>query len=262
MFELTIVSIDTKKQKMYNYKKVFWRRKMAVFTIADLNILIQNKCKYTDIVCKDYLCKQANPKIDFCVSGTQEDYIKDKAILPDADDGYLESLSIYRQIARKMLDYNGIVLHSSVVEMNDVAYAFAAKSGTGKSTHSKLWVDNFKGKAKIINGDKPLLRFIDGKFYVYGTPWCGKEGYNINTKAVLKKICFLERCEQNSITRISKDDALKRIFGQLLLPENTNQAQNFFVLLDNIIQNIDFYLLKCNTDISAAQICYDGMNTL
>lgn len=235
---------------------------MSVYTIADLNIRINNKYKYTDIICKDYICPLSDPEIDFSVSAKKQDYDYDKPLLPCADEGYLESLSIYRQIARKMLNYNGIVLHASVVELDGIAYAFSAKSGTGKSTHAHLWTKYFDGKAQIINGDKPLLRFINEKCYVYGTPWCGKEGYNINKKAQLKKICFLERGTENSIVNISKNEALKRIFSQLLLPENTDQAQNFFDLLEKIINSLDFYVLTCNTDISSVKICYNGMNTL
>lgn len=235
---------------------------MAVFTIADLNICINNKFKYTDILCKDYICTLSDPKIDFSVSSSKEDYKYDKVLLPTADDGYLESLSIYRQIARKMLDFQGIVLHASVVELDGTAYAFAAKSGTGKSTHSLLWTQYFNGKAQIINGDKPLIRFIDNKCYVFGTPWCGKEGYNVNKKAVLNKICFLEQGPENSIIKIDKNQAIKRIVTQLLLPENTNQATNFFDLLEKMIDSLDFYVLTCNTDISSVEICYNGMNTL
>ncbi len=233
---------------------------MAIYKIADLYIDIKNKYKYTSHLCRDYLCEDQSITPHFSVEAIQEDYSKDKAYLPDASDMYLETLSIYRQIARRMLDYNGIVMHSSVVEMDGKAYAFAAKSGTGKSTHSRLWTQAFGDKARIINGDKPMLRYIDTKLYVYGTPWCGKEGYNHNTKAILGSICFIERAEQNSIEKLDKDQAVKMIFDQLLMPETAKQANSFFDMVEILIENVKFYKLKCNMDKQAAIVAYNGMN--
>ncbi len=233
---------------------------MALYRIADLNIDIQNKHEYTSKLCRNYKCDDENAVPDFSVSATAADYEKDKAYLPDATDGYLESLSIYREIARRILDYNGIILHSSVVEIDGRAYAFAARSGTGKSTHSRLWTKVFPDRAKIINGDKPLLRYIDGKLFIYGTPWCGKEGYNVNTKAVLGSVCFLERAQNNYIEKLNKNDAVKRIFDQLLMPETKNQAAKFFDMVELIVENSRFYLLHCNMDDEAAYVAYDGMN--
>ncbi len=232
---------------------------MAIYKIADLYIDIQNKYKYTSHLCRDYLCEDQSITPDFSVAATQDDYKKDKTYLPDASDMYVETLSIYRQIARKTLDYKGIVMHSSVVEMDGKAYAFAAKSGTGKSTHSRLWIEAFGDKAKIINGDKPMLRYLDGKLYVYGTPWCGKEGYNQNTKAVLDSLCFIERAEHNSIEKLDKNDAVKKIFDQLLMPENTAQAHSFLDMVEILIENVKFYTLRCNMEKDAAIVAYNGM---
>lgn len=233
---------------------------MSIYTIADLNIEIKNKYKYTSYVCRDYLCKAENVTPDFSVCATKEDYDADSAFLTDASEPYLETLSIYRQIAKRILDYNGFIMHASVVEMDGKAYAFAAKSGTGKSTHSRLWLDYFGERAKIINGDKPLLRFIDGKLYIYGTPWCGKEGYNQNTKCVLNSVCFLERGSINTIDALDKNSAVKRIFDQLLMPENTEQANKLFDMVQILVDNAKFYLLHCNMDVEAAKVAYEGMN--
>lgn len=110
---------------------------------------------------------------------------------------------------------------------------FAAKSGTGKTTHCKLWLDTFPD-ARIINGDKPLVRISDEKVFIYGTPWCGKENYNINSKAPLKAVCFLERAEQNSIDRISKSEAVARIMPQLLIPKNSEYINKLLDLVESL----------------------------
>ncbi len=232
---------------------------MAIYKIADLYIDIKNKYKYTDHMCRDYIAPDQSITPDFVVSPTLEDYEKDKSFLPEKSEPYLETLSVYRQIAREILNYNGFIMHASVVEMKGEAFAFAAHSGTGKSTHSRLWLDAFGDKARIINGDKPLLRYIDGKVWIYGTPWCGKEGYNFNTKAPLSSICFIERAQNNSIEKLDKNSAVKKIFDQLLLPETQEQAIHFLDMVEILIENVNFYTLKCNMDIEAAHVSYNGM---
>lgn len=234
---------------------------MAIYTIADLNIDIQYSHKYLDYLCRNYLAQDQSIKADFAVAPIKEDVEKDRQVLDEEHypTPYLESLSVYRQIARKILDYEGIIFHASVIEMDGKAYAFTAPSGTGKSTHCRLWLEAFPDKARIINGDKPLIRYIDGKLYVYGTPWCGKENYNINTKAPLEAICFLSRSDVNVIKPMDKNDALRRIFTQLLLPETKAQSDNFFKMLSLICDNVKFYALGCNMDIEAAKVAYEGM---
>lgn len=230
---------------------------LSIYRIADLNIKIQNKYKYTSVLCKDYLSSETN--FDFVAKASDEDISKDRQFVPHAKESYLESLSIYRSICNKLIEYNGFILHASVVEKDGECYAFAAKSGTGKTTHSKLWLKRYPD-ARIINGDKPLIRFINNKPYVYGTPWCGKENFNINTKSPLKSLCFIERAENNSIVSISKEEAVSRIFSQLLVPEDPKQFNVLLDLVENLINSVSTYLLKCNMDVSAAETAYEKMS--
>ncbi len=105
-------------------------------------------------------------------------------------------------------------LHSSAVVVDGYAYLFSADSGTGKSTHTGLWLEHFKEKAFIINDDKPVLRLENGQWFVYGTPWSGKTDLNINVKAKLGAIVFLERAKENHITPIEVKEAIPLFFNQ------------------------------------------------
>ncbi len=232
---------------------------MAVYRIADLNIKINHEHEYLTKLCRNYLHGNQDAEIDFEVSPSKDDYDKDKEFLEGFSDGYLESISVYRQIAKKLLEYNGIILHAAVISVDGKAYAFSAPSGTGKSTHIRLWKKAFGDRVSIVNGDKPLIRYIDGKLYAYGTPWCGKEGYNANTKAPLDSICFISRAEKNSIVRIDPNSALPKIFTQLLMPDNESQTDSFFNMLNLIFDKVKFYSLGCNMDIEAAYVAYEGM---
>lgn len=121
-----------------------------------------------------------------------------------------------------------------------------------------MWTERY-ADARIINGDKPLIRFFDDKPYIYGTPWCGKENFNINTKAPLKALCFIERAETNTINIISKKDAVSRIFNQLLIPENSERLNKLLDLVERLIESVPTYLLKCNMELSAAEVAYEAM---
>ena len=234
---------------------------MALYRIADLNIKINNKHSYLTKLCKNYLHENQDATPDFEVTASPEDYDMDKENLEGFSDGYLESVSVYRQIAKKLLEYDGIILHAAVIEKDGKAFAFSAPSGTGKSTHIKLWKKAFGDEVQIVNGDKPLIRIIDGVLYAYGTPWCGKEGYNRNTKAPLYSICFVSRAKENSIRPLEKNAAIPLIFTQLLMPDNETQTDAFFVMLNHIFDKVKFFSLGCNMDIEAAHVAYEGMKT-
>ena len=231
---------------------------MSVYRIADLNIKIENKHKHLDYICQNYLAENQN-EYDFVAHPDETDYEKDRAIVPEATDGYLEALSIYRCIANKLIDFDGFVLHASVVEKDGFAFAFSAQSGTGKTTHSRMWLKAFPD-ARIINGDKPLVRLFDGSFYAYGTPWCGKENYNVDAKGILKAICFIERGEVNEIARISKEEAVKRIYTQLLMPKSPEYINKMFDLIEKFIETVPAFVLRCNISEEAARVAYEAMS--
>lgn len=154
--------------------------------------------------------------------------------------------------------FNGILLHSSAVVYNGEAYLFSAPSGTGKSTHTQLWLKRFKG-SYILNDDKPAIMLTDKGIYVYGTPFSGKTDLNVNTGVPLKAICALERGEKNSISRIDNDEALYRILNQTVRPYNEDRMIQVLDILDKILTSIPMYKLYCNTDIEAAEVSYNAM---
>jgi hypothetical protein len=95
--------------------------------------------------------------------------------------------------------------------------------------------------------------------YAYGTPWCGKENLQINTSVPLKAICFLERGLQNSIRQIGSDEAVMRIFHQILTPNDLQSVDALIPLLDRTLRDIPCYVLACNMSEEAAEVAYRGM---
>ena len=114
----------------------------------------------------------------------------------------------------QLLNFNGLMLHSSAVAMNGNAYLFSGPCGRGKSTHTRLWQSAFGEAASVFNDDKPALRRLDTGWFAYGTPWCGKDGINKNEKWPLAGICFLKKAEHNRIRQLTPEEALHFCSGR------------------------------------------------
>ena len=214
--------------------------------------------------CEKYLTEKA-PKM--VVSATVQDIarMREKAVREDAlegkvpqsySDAYLESLAVYRKICEKMVDYDTILMHGSVVAVDGVAYLFTAKSGTGKSTHTRFWRELFGERAIMVNDDKPLLKLVEEGVLACGTPWDGKHHLSTNVCLPLKAICILERGEENEIHPISAQEALPMVFQQTHRPKN---MAKYMEIIDKLMQRVSFYRLKCNQSPEAAKTAYEGM---
>lgn len=235
---------------------------MFYIRIAEIDVCIKNKYEYVQKLCRDYIVNEIHAP-DLCVEVSGEQIAKELSVAEtEVTEGYAEGICIYREICRQLpLKFNAYLLHSAVIEYEGNGYAFAAKSGTGKSTHISLWRKRFSKDVHVVNGDKPIMRFIDGKLYAYGTPWCGKEGWQTNTKVPVKSLCFLERAKENSIRKIAADEAVMLIFHQILTPDDIETVDALFPLLDKTLREIPCYVLGCDISEKAAEIAYNGMNT-
>ena len=162
-----------------------------IYDIAGLRISIKNRCRYTEVFCEKYLSADQASPFDLEVSVTSEEFYAEKKLSGAYSDGYIENICLYHAICRQLPKLNRMLLHSAVLEYENCGYAFLGRSGTGKSTHTGLWLKHING-SKIVNGDKPILEYKNGEFIAYGTPWMGKEGLGYNTGVPLKGLCFLE----------------------------------------------------------------------
>lgn len=159
-----------------------------------------------------------------------------------------------------LLKQGGLVLHASAVVYEGKAYLFSANSGTGKSTHTRNWQSVFGPSAIVINDDKPALRCIDGIWYAYGTPWCGKDGINVNMKAPLAGICFLKQSSRNHIRRLSNVEALSNIISQTLRRFSTSAYLDILLgTVENLVQNIPVFELENRPEPEAVMLSYDTM---
>lgn len=179
---------------------------------------------------------------------------------PDLNEDACEYIESGIDFYRKLIDYNGLMLHASAVCLDDKAYLFTADCGTGKSTHTKLWRKVFGDEqVRVINDDKPALRFEDGTWYAYGTPWSGKYGVNLNLKYPVAGICFLKQSPENKIKLYDKDDIVYQIMRQTSRPNDTEKKIKLLSNIDCLLNNIPVWMLECNMEQEAALLSYKVM---
>ncbi len=169
-----------------------------IYEIAGLRVKIENKYDFTTKFCQEYLSEDQLSPVSIVAKITDEEFEEEKKASPGYSDGYIENICLYRSICRQMPTLGRILLHCSVLEYDGNAYAFLGRSGTGKSTHTKLWL-KYLSPTRVINGDKPVLEHSEGNFIAYGTPWMGKERWGTRAKSPLKGLCFLEQAKVNAV---------------------------------------------------------------
>ena len=179
----------------------------------------------------------------------------------DFPEYYLEFLSLYRKLCDYALNYaDGILFHSSAIMVDGNAYLFTAPSGTGKSTHTRLWRELLKDRAIMVNDDKPMVRCIDGEFFVYGTPWNGKHRIDNNVKAKVKAICKISQAKENSIVKATTGEMLVTILNQTIRPENEKDMDKLLLLIEKMLNSVELYSLECNVSIDSAKLSYKTMS--
>lgn len=208
--------------------------------------------------CRGYRVHDISP--DIVLSLTQEDYLVwKKGGNQETWTGEFDCLFRYKKIADWLPNQNAFVFHASSFDVNGTGVAFAAHSGTGKTTHMLLWKEYLGDKMRIVNGDKPIVRFFPEEPetpYAYGTPWCGKEHYGSNTRTPLKHICFIERSETNWVETIDKKDAVNRIFNQVYMPKDPMAVMKTMELIDKTLSCCQLWIIHCNMEPDAAETAY------
>lgn len=239
---------------------------MTDFTVSLARIPVGISALYqtTEGFMRDYLSDE-EPLFSIKISSDDIAYERVKSAEQDeADsitprsysDNYLETLAVLRKIAERLPDYDAVLFHGSVIAEGGKAYMFTAPSGTGKTTHIRLWQDLLPD-AYVLNGDKPFLKVTDKCIYACGTPWQGKEKYGTNKILPLDAICILERSDTNSIEDITLSDALPVLIHQVYRPDASMLAT--LKLISKIGEHVKLYRLRCNREHEAARVSIEHM---
>lgn len=152
---------------------------------------------------------------------------------------------------------NTLLMHSSVTMKDGKGYLFLGKSGTGKSTHSQLWINNIEG-CSLLNDDNPVIRVTEkGEVRVYGSPWSGKTPCYRNLDVPVGAIVTLQQAKTNKIRRQSLPEAYASVYvsfsGYRFIKE---MADGLHITNAMVVSKVPCYLLDCLPDADAAFLCY------
>lgn len=240
---------------------------MRVYRIAERNIGVESLYEKVHARCAAYETEAAP---DFTVTIVPTDIDREREFSAREDrlegrpvrnwsEGYLEELAVYRQIAERMPAYGAFLFHGSAVAVDGRGYLFAARSGTGKSTHARLWQELLGDRFTYVNDDKPILCVTEDETLIYGTPYDGKHHRSNNLAVPLEAICLLQRGERNSIRPLPVREAFPRLMQQVYCPQDREALKKTMELLQKLMARVKFYELTCNMDMEAARVAYAAM---
>lgn len=216
--------------------------KMTIFTLSDGSLTI-------------YLT--ANSGYECCRLRISKDYHDAKVWIRGtlAERRYALDTTLMLLYAFASSHRNTLLLHASTIEYDEKGYLFLGKSGTGKSTHSRLWLNNIPG-SNLLNDDNPIIRIIDGQCYVYGSPWSGKTPCYINRKIPVGGIVRLSQAPFNRITRLSQINAYAALLPSCShMKWNHEMSEAVHHTLCQLLQNIPIHHLECLPNKEAALLC-------
>ena len=231
---------------------------MVTFKIKIANKVIEINA-FNETTKKYCLSFLSEDEPNYVITMTREDLENEKTNSSDGKVYVNEEISaLYRKIADLLVEDNIVVFHSSAICVNGGAFLITARSGVGKSTHSRNLKQYIGDSFKYINDDKPLLKVTENEVMVYGTPWNGKERISNNISAPLKAVLFLNRGETNTYRKIdNKEEIYIKMLSQIYLPKEKAKREKALKVADNLLKNVNFYEINVTKDIESAKMTYE-----
>ena len=152
--------------------------------------------------------------------------------------------------------FNGsLVAHASVVSYRDRGYVFLGRSGTGKSTHSRLWLTHIP-QTELLNDDNPVIHLVEGVPYVYGSPWSGKTSCYRNERVRLGGVVRLKQAPANRIHELSRLESLGSLMSSCSHVDwDPDSEEASMRTIGEVVAASRFWLLECLPDADAAIVC-------
>ena len=243
---------------------------MADFTvkIAGVPIGVRSLFDSTRDYCRAYFTGEAPQlRVETCredlafeQQAAREEALREGFRFRNFPDPYLDRTSIQRKIADALLDRDILVLHGSTIAVDGQGYLFTARSGTGKSTHTRFWREAFGDRAVMVNDDKPFLRLEEAGILVCGAPWSGKHGLDTNITVPLKAICILERGQENRIRPITPREALPMLLHQSHHPLDEARHPRLRAMVEALACRTPLWSMECTPAPQAAEVAFEAMS--
>ncbi|MGI6110890.1 MAG: hypothetical protein ACOYBK_01330 [Bilifractor sp.] len=241
---------------------------MRVYRLADLTVGVDTEQAGAEL--SSYIQKQMEPyRTEEPGRGRPDIIVRLTPAMIDEErrlegtqfpDEYLASIAVYRAFCEQALYRDVLFFHSSAVALDGKAYLFSGPSGSGKSTHATMWKKAFGDAALIVNDDKPLIRFLGDRVYVYGTPWDGKFHRNVNIRMPVQAVCFIGKAERTEIHRISWREARELTADQSFRAAGYEHRTQENGLINMLINRVPVYRMQCPISVQAAIMARDVMS--
>lgn len=229
----------------------------GVYRLAEHTVELRTLYANVHNMCRDY-ASDAPPQL--VIETSPEDIAFERERSPEPyPDGYLETLAVYRRLAHALLEDDVLLFHASAVAVDGEGYLFTAVSGTGKSTHARLWRELLGDRAVMVNDDKPLLHVAPEGVTVYGTPWSGKHALHTNIHVPVRAVCLLHRAAENTIEPVTPYAALPMLLQQTYRPTEQTALLRVLRLVERLGESVRLYSLGCNMEPEAARLAYETM---
>ena len=240
-----------------------------IFRTCIADIVFEVSCQYhtTRNLCRDYPARPDDLVCEtVCITpedleGERQRLLRKKnpgELLEASTPEALERLHLCRRISELLPKYNRVLFHGSSLAIDGRGVLFTAKSGTGKSTHTRLWRQEFGDRVRMINDDKPFLHIAEDGITVYGTPWRGKHALGDNVSAPLKAIVFVNRGEDNRVEPVTPRELYPLLLQQTYTPEDPDAMVKTLALVEKLSGQVSLLKLYCNMDPEAAHVALQG----
>ena len=226
-------------------------------SLAGLTAEVHSRFPLARAFCKDYLAKST--AVHFSVEAVESE-IAALLCSSDAPDApHAELLSLHRAIAEQLPRFDRFLIHGAAIRYAGKGYLFLAPSGTGKSTHIRLWRKALGESVGIVNGDKPIIDASGTEPAVCGTPWAGKENWQRNVSVPLGAICILRRGETDLIRRVEPSEQLGALLRQVYRPDDAVALTRTLTLADKVFRAVPLYELACTPTENAVRTAFPAL---
>jgi len=205
----------------------------------------------------DYIVPDTETKLSASVTDNElrEIIASSPSVTPET----AEITGLHRTIAEKLPDLGGFVFHGAAICVNGIGYVFTAPSGTGKSTHIRLWREYLGDAVGIVNGDKPVITVGENGIFVHGTPWAGKERWQRNRSVPLGGICLLHRDNVCHAHVADADESIPFLLTQIYLPRDPASVGKTMTLMDTVLKNVPVISLYCDISENAVKCGFEKL---
>lgn len=181
-------------------------------------------------------------------------------ILDESQSLFALNNALMLQYAFRTAELATLEMHASVIENGGKAYLFLAKSGTGKSTHSRMWLKNITG-SHLLNDDNPIVRVLsDGTVMAYGSPWSGKTACYHNEAYPVGAMVGIKRAPYDKITPLNTINSYAMVYSSTSgIKFDDKMADDLHSTLCEVVKKVHCFTLECLPDAQAALVCYEGV---